>query len=107
MDHGVGGARPGKLGGSALTLGGNAGTVLCNPRQGSCNGPKDKSLALAKGDIENGDGFVAKPPPYRVNGDSVLPARYTMLYGLLVVCVMLVLVPMWEGGAENNDPGWP
>lgn len=61
MVHGAGGANPGKLGGSALTVGGNAGTVLCNPRQGSCNGPNGRSLALAKGDIAKGEVFGVKP----------------------------------------------
>lgn len=51
--HGAGGGpSPGRLGGRALTLGGNL-------RQGSCNGPNGKSLA--NGDIANGEVFGAKP----------------------------------------------
>lgn len=70
--HGVGGGKPGKLGGKALTLGGKFGTLLCN-RQGSCKGPKAKSLVLLNGETPKGDvvDVEPKPLPYlkqKING---------------------------------------
>lgn len=73
--QGPGGGKPGKVGGNALTLGGKLGTVLCNLLQGSCRGPKGKSLEVENGDTANGEPLGLKPAAYLVNGEIVLPVQ--------------------------------
>jgi hypothetical protein len=94
MFQGVGGGNPGRLGGNVFTLGGKFGTVLCNPRQGSCSGPNGRSLVLVNGDTPNGDAVdvATNPLPYLVNGDMELPANGDL--------------PRCDGGGVNSELGW-